>query len=71
MRPKSEERIRSGVPPEAETGIVRRRGAQPGNVNALKHGRYSRTAITERRRLRELLRSAREARRNLESGLMR
>lgn len=71
MQPNSEERIRSGAARAAEARIVRRRGAQPGNVNALKHGRYARAAIAERRRLRELLRSARDARRILESGLMR
>jgi hypothetical protein len=31
-------------------------GAQPGNRNALKHGRYSRELIELRRAVRELLR---------------
>jgi glucans biosynthesis protein len=35
-------------------------GAPPGNKNALKHGRYTRTAKAERRRAQELLRQARK-----------
>ncbi len=35
-------------------------GALRGNQNALRHGRYAANAIAERRRLRELLREARE-----------
>ena len=35
-------------------------GAQPGNRNALKHGRYSDEAIMFRRLLRQLAREARE-----------
>jgi uncharacterized protein YjcR len=34
-------------------------GAPRGNKNALKHGRYTREAIEERRRLRTLLRQSR------------
>jgi glucans biosynthesis protein len=34
-------------------------GAPHGNKNALKHGRYTREAIEERRRLRALLRQSR------------
>jgi glucans biosynthesis protein len=34
-------------------------GAPRGNKNALKHGRYTRAAIEERRRLRALLRQSR------------
>ena len=34
-------------------------GAPPGNKNALKHGRYTRKAIEERRQLRALLRQSR------------
>ena len=68
MQPNSEERIRSGPARAAEARIVRRRGAQPGNVNALKHGRYARAAIAERRRLRELLQAARKARRALSNA---
>jgi glucans biosynthesis protein len=34
-------------------------GAPRGNKNALKHGRYTRKAIEERRRLRALLRQSR------------
>ncbi len=37
-----------------------RAGAPAGNRNALRHGHYTAEAITERRRLRELLRRARE-----------
>jgi len=33
-------------------------GAPPGNKNALKHGRYTREAIEERRQLRALLRQS-------------
>ena len=60
MQLKSEERIMDHC-----STAVRRRGAQPGNVNALKHGWYARAAIAERRRIRELLRAARQARRAL------
>lgn len=35
-------------------------GAPKGNQNALKHGRYSRAAIEERRALRKLIREAEE-----------
>jgi glucans biosynthesis protein len=35
-------------------------GGQPGNRNALKHGRYTREAVEFRRLLRELAREARE-----------
>lgn len=35
-------------------------GAQPGNQNALKHGRYGADNIARRRLLRELVREARE-----------
>jgi uncharacterized protein YjcR len=35
-------------------------GAPKGNQNALKHGRYTRDAIEERRKLRSLLRAARD-----------
>jgi len=35
-------------------------GAQKGNRNAFKHGRYSAKAIAERRYLHELIREARE-----------
>jgi hypothetical protein len=35
-------------------------GAQPGNRNALKHGRYTRELIEFRRMVRELAREARE-----------
>jgi glucans biosynthesis protein len=31
-------------------------GAPPGNQNALKHGRFTRKAISERRALRDLIR---------------
>jgi uncharacterized protein YjcR len=34
-------------------------GAPPGNKNALKHGRYTREAIAERRQLSALLRQSR------------
>jgi hypothetical protein len=34
-------------------------GAPRGNTNALKHGRYTREAIEERRQVRTLLRQAR------------
>jgi uncharacterized protein YjcR len=34
-------------------------GAPRGNKNALKHGRFTREAIEERRRLRDLLRKSR------------
>jgi glucans biosynthesis protein len=34
-------------------------GAPRGNKNALKHGRYTRAAIEERRQLRALLRQSR------------
>jgi len=37
-----------------------RAGAPRGNKNALKHGLYTREAIAERQRLRELMRQARE-----------
>jgi len=33
-------------------------GAPPGNKNALKHGRYTREALEERRQLRALLRQS-------------
>jgi uncharacterized protein YjcR len=35
-------------------------GAPKGNQNALKHGRYTKTAIEERRQLRRLMREADE-----------
>jgi hypothetical protein len=35
-------------------------GGQPGNRNALKHGRYTAEALALRRHVRELLRAARE-----------
>jgi hypothetical protein len=35
-------------------------GAQPGNQNALKHGRYSPESFALRRSIRALLREARE-----------
>jgi glucans biosynthesis protein len=35
-------------------------GAPPGNKNALKHGRYTRDAIEERRQLRDFLRQSRK-----------
>jgi hypothetical protein len=35
-------------------------GASRGNENALKHGRYTRQAIAERQRIRELVRQARK-----------
>jgi glucans biosynthesis protein len=35
-------------------------GAPPGNQNALKHGRYTRQAIAERKAFRELIRQATE-----------
>jgi hypothetical protein len=35
-------------------------GGQPGNRNALRHGRYTAEATAERRALRALLRRARE-----------
>jgi len=35
-------------------------GAPRGNKNALKHGRYTGEAITERARVRELVRQARK-----------
>jgi glucans biosynthesis protein len=35
-------------------------GAPKGNQNALKHGRYTRGAIEERREMRSLLRAARD-----------
>jgi uncharacterized protein YjcR len=35
-------------------------GAPYGNKNALKHGLYTREAIAERRRLRELIRQTRD-----------
>jgi uncharacterized protein YjcR len=35
-------------------------GAPRGNKNALKHGRYTREAIAERQRIRELVRHARK-----------
>lgn len=35
-------------------------GAPPGNRNALKHGRYTRRRIEERRQLQQLVRQARE-----------
>ncbi len=50
----------------AERGKIRcrfhgaRAGAPKGNQNGFKHGRNSAAAVAERKRLRELLRSARE-----------
>jgi uncharacterized protein YjcR len=35
-------------------------GAPKGNKNALKHGNYTEEAITERRRVRELIKLSRE-----------
>jgi hypothetical protein len=35
-------------------------GARPGNRNALRHGRHTAEALALRRRVRELLRGARE-----------
>jgi uncharacterized protein YjcR len=35
-------------------------GAPSGNQNALKHGRYTRAALTEQKRIRELMRQARQ-----------
>ncbi len=37
----------------------RKRGGQPGNLNALKHGRYTAEAKAQRRYVRDLLREAR------------
>ena len=34
---------------------IRRRGGQPGNTNALRHGRTTAAAKAERRRVRELI----------------
>ena len=42
-----------------EERIGRRRGGQPGNRNALKHGLYAAAAIAERRAILALLRVAR------------
>ena len=44
---------------EKRIGLRRRRGGQPGNLNALKHGRYTAEAKARRRYVRELLREAR------------
>jgi hypothetical protein len=35
-------------------------GAPRGNMNALKHGRYTREAIAERKRIRELVQQSRK-----------
>jgi uncharacterized protein YjcR len=35
-------------------------GAPRGNQNALKHGLYTRAALTEQKRIRELMRQARQ-----------
>lgn len=58
----SEERMPS---PPAENGqseepIKRRRGGQPGNANAARHGRYSAAQRAERKRLRRLIADTRE-----------
>lgn len=68
MAPKTEER--SGAAPRRGAAhlslrTTRTRGAQLGNANALKHGRYTRTAIRARRHLREILREARGMRATL------
>lgn len=66
MKTKSEERIGRPAPASRahcprHTG--RRRGGQPGNMNALKHGNYTMLALGARRYMRELMREARAARR--------
>ena len=61
---KSEERIGGALSRSVvQAGALRQRGGQPGNANAFKHGRYSASAMADRRRARELLREARMARR--------
>ena len=35
-------------------------GAQPGNANALKHGRWSAASIAERKAVRDLIHACRE-----------
>jgi hypothetical protein len=41
-------------------GGARGGGARPGDRNALRHGRYARELLEFRRRVRELVREARE-----------
>ena len=61
---KSEERIGgASLRSVVQGGALRQRGGQPGNTNAFKHGRYSASAMADRRRARVLLREARMARR--------
>jgi hypothetical protein len=68
--PRCGAQTRRGIPccAPAVTGKTRCRmhggaegsGGQPGNRNALKHGRYSTESIALRRHIRDLLRSAHE-----------
>jgi uncharacterized protein YjcR len=63
-------KTRSGKPCRSPTVYGKRRcrmhggaagsGAPRGNKNALKHGRYTREAITERRHIRDLVRQSRK-----------
>lgn len=41
--------------------LHRRRGAPDGNRNRLKHGRYTAAALAQRKRVREIIRSAARA----------
>lgn len=50
----SEKRIGRGAP----VGTLRRRGGQPGNQNARKHGRSTAEAKAQRRALQDLLDAA-------------
>ena len=69
-------RTRRGTPCQAPAvqGKRRRRmhggaagsGAPKGNRNAVKHGLYTREAIEDRRRLRDLMRQSRELLREIE-----
>jgi hypothetical protein len=69
LSPRCHARTRSGMPCRSPAvrgkrgcrmhGGARGSGAQPGNRNALKHGRYQAEWLAQRRRLRTLLREAR------------
>ena len=67
LSPRCGAKTRSGMPCRSPAVAGKRRcrmhggaagsGAPRGNTNALKHGHYTKEAITERRRLRHLIRT--------------
>ena len=58
MRARREERITDQGLASLEATVRRSRGGQPGNTNALKHGRYTAAALAQRRAVARLLRDS-------------